>query len=241
MSSENAEVPSTKDDTNEEVDNDEDIDNFKEEIERLVRRHRNEKHAPELLPFDLEMVESIQEMLHFVEKILQEDRASGEQGPTHPGFYLRSTEKERLTYLLTDYLRIRQRKLEKFPLHYLEPERQSFLSSAERVSLREYWDVKRLYFENRLALNTWPENKKPLDEVYATDHLDMVRRPCLQSHIYAKIHGDLGQLESTRPSSQGSTQDTKLTLDVGDTYLIRYEVIRQFLIQPEHDGKVQLV
>lgn len=27
------------------------------------------------------------------------------------------------------------------------------------------------------------------------------------------------------------------TAGTGETYLIRYEVVRQFLVQPEHDGK----
>eukprot|EP00913_Durusdinium_trenchii_P028027 g26278.t1 len=84
-------MASTEDDVDEEV------DNMKEDIDRLIRRHRNEKYAPELLPFDQDMVEGMSEILHFVEKSLMEDRASGEQGPTHPSFLLRSTETDRLT------------------------------------------------------------------------------------------------------------------------------------------------
>eukprot|EP00435_Cladocopium_sp_Y103_P067703 s590_g30.t1 len=230
------EIPSTKEDTN---DDEEDMENYKEEIDRLVRRHRNERHAPEILPFDQDVVESVSELLHFVDKSLKEDRASGEQGPTHPSWYFRSLEAERLTYLLSDYLRIRLRKLWKYPQYYLDAERQSFLSSSERVALREYWDLKSAYLENRFLCGL-PESWRKLDQV--DDLRDMIRSPCLQSHVYARIHAELGQLQltPTKPGSQGSTQDT-LTLDVGEIYLIRYEVLRQFLVEPEHDGKVQLV
>lgn len=198
------------------------MENYKEEIERLVRRHRNEKHAPEVLPFDQDVVETMSELLHFVDKSLKEDRASGEQGPTHPSWYFRSNETERLTYLLSDYLRIRLRKLFKYPQYYLDLERQNFLSSSERVALREYWDLKSAYLENRLLCGL-PESWRKLDQV--DDLRDMIRSPCLQSHIYARIHADLGQLQltsSTKPGSQGSTQDTKLTLDLAQTQRLSF-------------------
>ena len=220
-----------------EDDHDEDVDNYKEEIDRLIRRHRNEKFAPELLSFDQEVVESISELLHFVEKSLLDDRASGEQDPTHPSFYLRSTDADRLTYLLSDYLRIRLQKLQKYPLYYLEPERQHLLSSSERVWLRDFWDNKRLYLENRCLL-ALPESKQRLDQK-VDEQLDMVRSPCLDAHVYVRMHAKLERSPSTQTGTEGSS--VGLELNEGDTYLLRYNVVRQFLMQPEHDGKVELV
>ncbi|CAJ1351102.1 unnamed protein product, partial [Effrenium voratum] len=77
----------------EEVDEEE---SFKEEVDRLIRRHRNEKYAPELLPYDKEMVHNISEVLHFVAEALEEYRSNG-QAKDLPHHYLRSTEAERLT------------------------------------------------------------------------------------------------------------------------------------------------
>ena len=37
------------------------------------------------------------------------------------------------------------------------------------------------------------------------------------------------------------TEDSYLLGLTGETYLIRYEVVRQFLVEPEHDGKARSI
>ncbi|CAJ1372222.1 unnamed protein product, partial [Effrenium voratum] len=189
----------------EEVDEEE---SFKEEVDRLIRRHRNEKYAPELLPYDKEMVHNISEVLHFVAEALEEYRSNG-QAKDLPHHYLRSTEAERLTYMLSDYLRLRLWKLSKYPLHYMDPQRQMMLSSAERIWLHEFWDNKRMHFQHRF-LAALPEKKQALDE-QVDDNLDMIRRPQMDTHIYARICGDVGTISPSLHASPGvsSTPGTK--------------------------------
>jgi hypothetical protein len=140
--------------------------------------------------------------------------------------------------VLRDYLRIRLWKLTKWPQHYLEPGNLDVLSDAERVFLREFWEAKKGFLENRL-LEALPPAKRLLDE--KTDLLDMVRRPNLEKHVFARITGEIPKLTpSASPSTQGSDAEP-LELASGQTYLIRYAVIREFLIDSAHEGKVQLV
>eukprot|EP00913_Durusdinium_trenchii_P028030 g26279.t3 len=132
-------------------------------------------------------------------------------------------------YLLSDYLRLRHHKLRKYPLHYMDPQNQSLLSSSERIWLREFWDSKRMYFENRF-LSCLQKEKR---------HLNQQQCYTAPSSL-GRIHGELGQITpSDTRSSQGTTEP--LRLEEGQTYLIRYAIVRQFLLDAEHDGKVQLV
>eukprot|EP00931_Biecheleriopsis_adriatica_P077207 TRINITY_DN50818_c0_g1_i1.p1 TRINITY_DN50818_c0_g1~~TRINITY_DN50818_c0_g1_i1.p1 ORF type:complete len:253 (+),score=50.78 TRINITY_DN50818_c0_g1_i1:37-759(+) len=213
-----------------------------EDVERLVTRWRNEKYAPELLPFDTEVVEDMSEVLEFVADSLEEDRAEGEQDPNDPDFRLRSLDLDRMKYILRDYLRIRLWKLSQWPQHYLEPKNQSLLSAAERTFLNEYWENKKLYLENRL-LSALPRNNQGLAD--KSDLLDMVRKPDLEKFVYVRIKADVGEIE-VPPSLSGPTQESSgtqkpLPLDEGNTYLLRYCLVRPFLMEAAHNGKVELV
>merc|ERR1719487_3185570 len=126
----------------------------------------------------------------------------------------------------------------KWPQHYMEAANIDVLSTAERQFMRDFWDSKSKFLKNRL-LDAMPKGKETLDE--KMDVLDMVRRPNLDKHVYARITGEIPKLTPmSSPSTQGSEPEP-LTLSCGQTYLIRYSQIRTFLMDPSQDGKVQLV
>eukprot|EP00930_Biecheleria_cincta_P034856 TRINITY_DN24023_c4_g1_i1.p1 TRINITY_DN24023_c4_g1~~TRINITY_DN24023_c4_g1_i1.p1 ORF type:complete len:249 (+),score=30.14 TRINITY_DN24023_c4_g1_i1:30-749(+) len=211
------------------------------DVAKLIKRWRNEKYAPEILPFDSELIERLSEVLEFAASNLEEDRVEGDQDPKDPELRLRSLDLDRMRYVLRDYLRIRLWKLTQWPQHYLEARNQELLSAAERKFLSEYWDNKRAFLENRL-LSALPTHYQTLDD--RSDLLDMTRRPCLEKHIYARILGELGAIEVppslTQNASASATQEP-LVLSEGETYLLRYVLVRPYLMQPESDGKVELV
>lgn len=208
-------------------------------MDTLIRRWQNEKYAPEILPFDQQTVEDLSEATEFVSEMLYEERQDSEsQDPNDPDFGLRCIDYERVRYVLRDYLRIRIWKLSQWPQHYLEPGNIEVLSDAERTFLKEFWDIKKGFCAVRL-LDALPKAKRPLDE--KLDLLDMVRRPNLEKHVYARITGDIPKITlSPSPSTQGSEPEP-LILKNGQTYLIRYSVIQEFLMDGTQDGKVQLV
>lgn len=230
---------------------DEDADAFvNPDITELHRMWRNEKYAPELLPFTSRVVENLSEVVEFVGEEIDEERADQDADPNDPSLVLRCADLERVRYVLRDYLRIRLWKLTQWPQHYLERENMGLLSDAERNFLREYWHSKKRFFENRL-LGGLPPSKQSLDE--KGDLMDMVRRPCLNKFVYARILADLGTVEvppsatqdsaSTGTDGRSNTVSTNLGKEYpeGRTYLVRYAMVRKFLLEAEHAGKVELV
>mmetsp|Transcript_151141 Transcript_151141/g.485547 ORF Transcript_151141/g.485547 Transcript_151141/m.485547 type:complete len:243 (-) Transcript_151141:136-864(-) len=208
------------------------------DLPQLHRMWRNEKYAPELLPFNVRVVQNISEVVEYVGEDLDQDRQDEDQDPNDPSYVLRCKDLERVKYALRDYLRIRLWKLQKYPQHYLESKNLKLLSDAERTFLREHWHHKKQFFESRM-LSALPPSKQSLDD--KIDLLDMVRRPCLDKYTYARILEDVGDLEVpsaslTQESSQGSRRDS---FQKGRTYLVHYGVIRPFLIEPEHAGENQ--
>mmetsp|Transcript_60183 Transcript_60183/g.130518 ORF Transcript_60183/g.130518 Transcript_60183/m.130518 type:complete len:235 (+) Transcript_60183:58-762(+) len=210
------------------------------DVIKLLSRWRNEKYAPEVLPFDGEVVENLSEVVEFVSETLEDERAEEIQDPNDPDCSLRRMDLERVKYVLRDYLRIRLWKLSQWPQHYLEPNNLRFLSDAERLWLREFWDVKKEFLDHRL-LKALPLPKQGLSDTI--DLLDMVRRPALDKHVYARILGDVGPVEippSFTQDSSGSLPEP-LNLIEGRTYLLRYSLVRKFLTDLERPDLVQLV
>jgi len=207
----------------------------------LIRRWENEKYAPEILPFDQQNVEDLSEAIEFVNDALHEDQGDAETRDFNdPDYCLRCIDYERVKYVLRDYLRIRLWKVTRWPQHYLEPGNIDVLSEAERQFLREFWDVKKAFLKNRL-LDALPPSKQPLDQ--KQDLLDMVRRPNFDKHVFVRITGEIPKLTPsfTQGTSTQGTEPEPLTLSNGQTYLLRYSVIREFLMDKAHDGKVRLV
>jgi GINS complex subunit 4 len=203
-----------------------------EDVTKLIRAWRNEKYSPELLPFAREVAEGISEVCEFVGEALEEDRSDKGLAPDDPEQVLRQKELERTKYMLRDYLRIRLWKIGRYPQHYLEPANLEKLSDAERTYLREAWELKKTFFEHRL-LGALPKHKQGLDD--QIDLHSMVRRPELDKQVYVKALADVGQIELPPTFSQeaSATTDT-LNLIVGQTYLMRYSLVRKFLVNPNH-------
>jgi len=152
-----------------------------EEYEHLVRRWRNEAFAPEILPFDEDMVSNMTEANQYLSEALFAEAQEMEDGGLDPmDSTIRSIDLDRVKYWLRDYLRIRLWKLMQWPQHYLKFENQERLSEAERVFLREHWSAKQDFLAAHL-LNYLPEQKQQLDE--KTDMMDMVRTPRHIHHV----------------------------------------------------------
>jgi hypothetical protein len=207
-------------------------------FETLMRRWRNETFAPEILPFDLQTIEDYTEATELVSEVLHEDRMEAEsQDANDPDFNIRCMDHERVQYVMRDYLRQRLWKLQQWPQHYLEMDNIEVLSEAERVFLREIWDAKKVFLQTRL-LDALPPAKQALDD--NIDIVGMVRRPNLDAHVYARIKDDIPSIEvSPSLSTQGSEPPEPLRLVNGQTYLIRYSLIRNYMVDRELDGKIE--
>lgn len=213
---------------------------FNKDVAMLFLRWQNEKYAPEVLPFDHKVAENISEMVEYVGEGFEEERNEGDaQDPNDPDFVLRCVDLERIKYVLRDYLRIRLSKLSQWPQHYLEPANIQYLSDAERNFLREFWALKKNFLDHRL-LGALPAAKQGLDD--KMDLLDMVRRPVLDKHVYARLAESIGPIAVPATSTQDTAATPEpLTLQAGNTYLLRWPIVRKFFMEAELEGKVKLV
>lgn len=210
------------------------------DVVSLFSMWRDEKYAPEVLPFNHTVLANITELVECASQNLQDLFAEGTQDATDPTPGLQTKDLERMRYVLRDYLRIRLRKLTQYPQHYLEEPHSSVLSESERAFLKEYWSLKKEFFENRL-LGALPQGKlRSLTE--PTEQGAIIRRPPMDRHVFAKIVGDVGTISPPLSYSQDSAGSQEpLMLVTGATYLLRYSLVRKFLMDPEMQGKVELM
>ena len=101
-----------------------------EEYEILYMRWLNECFAPEILPFDHEMVYNMTETMQFLKDALPDDPPRMRE--------IRQIDMERVAYWLRDYLRIRLWKLMQYTQHYLGPTATEVLSPAEKVFAKDF-------------------------------------------------------------------------------------------------------
>jgi len=217
-------------------------------LPELIRRWRNEKYAPELLPCDKVLIKETQEVMDFVQEGLQEECGAGsaatpEQSVDQADLAVREVELQRVRYVLKDYLRLRLWKLCQWPQHYLEKENIDLLSDAERTFLRDFWANKEKFFQDRLLQYFPAEHYRKLDS--QLDMFSMIRRPEMEKHVYARIMKYVGTINVPPTYSQSENtsgeQASTLTLDEGSTYLLQWSVVRKFFFDPQLDGKVNLV
>jgi GINS complex subunit 4 len=92
----------------------------------------NERLAPELLPFQFRLIDSISKQLGGQEKKISTQANSG-QITADDKFYLniRRMEVERVKFALKSYLRTRLAKIEKHLLYIIEKDCSELLSEAE--------------------------------------------------------------------------------------------------------------
>lgn len=132
--------------------------------------------------------------------------------------------------MLRSYLRTRILKIEKYGMHCLDND-----EIVERLSEQELHYAKGYVKLMANHLNETVAQKLPeaFNDIWrqssANVTKDMLPAPDLGRHVFARILKDLG---SVQVYDDGSTAD----LEKGDLYILRYNMLRQFL----DEGAVQL-
>jgi GINS complex subunit 4 len=124
---------------------------------------------------------------------------------------------DRAKYVLTDYLRMRLKKIQKF-VFYLTSSNEllSRLSAAEVKFAKSYLKIAMGHFE-KSVLQHIPERYRNLKESIAT-----VPRPNLDAFVFFKVNEDVGEI-----SCVGS--DETVDLLQGETKVMRYKDIRPYV------------
>lgn len=202
-----------------------------EDIMQLKRVWQNEKVAPELLPYEFELVKRVQEQLD-----MQKANLEAEDDDDEPGAQLDrdlrrplcQMEIERIRFMLTSYLRTRLRKLERFPFQIARSEELiDRLSEAEQAFLEGYVQLVEAAFTTPF-LGKLPEKLARLVD----KEVDMIPEANLDSHVLFRALEPLGAF----PLSENE-EDEPVLLEEEDVVVSRYRPISGLL----KEGRVELL
>jgi GINS complex subunit 4 len=137
-----------------------------------------EKHCPELLEYDHEMVEQVKEQIEarqeWIDQMLEDNTQAaglnaGEASVQHLLATLAQVDLDRVKYVFANWLAQRLSKIEAHPLHMRE--RVDHMSDAELAYLKEYGSLLEDHLR-QTVLDHIPEAWQGLDEAHMVDQPD---------------------------------------------------------------------
>ena len=197
----------------------------------LRRAWINEQRAPELLQYETSAVENIMKSLRPQWNLISARQAQWTGRDSHLRDLL-IMEADRVSYILKSYLRARLFKIQKFARHYLLQGGQSLMSPAEIQFATNILGVSENAYKS-MFLNFLPKGDEYFQSLVASDDPagDLVRRPDIEKIVLAKVHETIGTV------STGVTADDTVTIEKDKVYMIRYDLIRDFI----RDSRISLI
>jgi GINS complex subunit 4 len=207
----------------------EEDDDVNEDIPLLQKAMLNERSAPEILPYEEQLVVDMHEAIENQQGHIDEARDKGDDIDEEFAISLYQMEIDRVKYLLVSYLRSRLAKIEKHVLHIMgSQELSSRLSEREKLYARRYMDMMESHF-NDSVLNSFPAKFRALHEKKADNN--MIDEPDLDSFVFCKVTTDLGELQMDERGDQ------RTVLEEGDVHILRYRPVRELVA----DGSIELI
>jgi len=189
----------------------------------------NEKCAPEILPFEFDLVQRVVAAVDSRESVVASARASASTGPSSAADDLQThvfqSELNRVRFLLRAYYRTRLFKIENHAVWTLkEPAVLARLSTLEKEYATNYANVVEEHFGS--VLGQMPEGYgSMLQQIEEQDAAwDMVPEPNLDKHVFCLVKQDRGDV-MLDPDDPENTMD----LERNDIIMIRYRLIKTLL------------
>ncbi|ELU00542.1 hypothetical protein CAPTEDRAFT_134795, partial [Capitella teleta] len=174
----------------------------------------NEKFSPCLEESQWEVIECILEQLNLMEANIERAKR------VNLAISIHKMEIERIRFMITSYLRLRLRKVEKYAGHLLQqaednPENPR-MTQEEHTYAREYLANTESHFQS-LALRHMPPNLQTLNPEVVNDV------PNLDSFVFLQVKEDVEgvMVEDNTPDSR----EEVINLEKGDQHITRYKPI----------------
>ncbi|GAA95619.1 uncharacterized protein L969DRAFT_85312 [Mixia osmundae IAM 14324] len=194
------------------------------QIETLRRHWQNERMAPEVLPHQEDLVDSLLEQIEQqtdAVNLLKDGDSTSEE--LHFQLMLVQTDMERVKWLLQSYLRTRMDKIERFAQYLLaDAEAKAKLTSLESEYLTRYQRM-----VDKLMVNSFVKGLP--ERLQALDTEEMVELPDMRSGIICMVRRACGPIQL--PSGE------ELDLEPESIHLLQYHAIRPLLLR----GDIRLV
>merc|ERR1712224_996691 len=194
----------------------------------LLRRAQiNEKIAPDILPFQIDVISKVSEWINHVElkKTQQSENLAGKPNLEPDQIILKSYlhELSRVKYLMSSYYQIRLRKIQQYILHYCEMIDHGYagglMSGSEKEFAEEYFKA----WKNHMVTN--------VTRYLPPQFQSLIHRPDIDRHVVFCALFDLNDIIDNEEGSE------LRGIEKGSKWSIRYIVIRPYLIE----GKVELI
>eukprot|EP00397_Hematodinium_sp_SG-2012_P022105 GEMP01022881.1.p1 GENE.GEMP01022881.1~~GEMP01022881.1.p1 ORF type:complete len:235 (-),score=26.02 GEMP01022881.1:1512-2216(-) len=203
-------------------------------FEHLYGAWRNEKLAPELLPYQADLLHDQQDLCNIQEDSLRvppvfKDR---EDLQTNARDYFMQHDLARYQWLIRSYLRLRITKLENYAMYYRE--HPIFLSSQEKRLVGELLEYEKQQYEQMCL--------KSLDSRIRSGlmTLEIMPKPDLEQFVFIEVAVPETTIfinSESQPLTQGASQPNlsftqePITLKKGDKFFILYSQIRDKLLE----------
>lgn len=189
--------------------------------QKLMRVLMNERYAPELLPWEGQLVEDVLEKLHqqsqMVEYLRSDDSTSEDE---HFRMSYVQLDMERIKFQIRNYVRTRLSKIEKYASHIMaHPELQSRMSVLEQNHALNYKNLFKAHM-HRTVLDNLPENLRSLNEVFP-DGRSMVPQPNLAQGVFIYAVEDCGPVRLPDGDS--------VSVDKGSIHIFQYATIKHLV------------
>ncbi|KAK6254356.1 hypothetical protein SCA6_015661 [Theobroma cacao] len=207
------------------------------DVELLKRAWRNEKAAPEILPFEEALVKRAKEQIQLMEETVDEFEESGHD-PLIASLY--QMDLDRAQFLLRSYLRVRLQKIEKLMFYIWKSDTYHHRLSTEEEKFAERCirDIGKHLEET--VLSKLPDNYQSLlKQSIISEEDDMVPEPQLDTFVVAKCQRATRPLflDGSRQSAGFDNRDDHFQMVPGDLCILRYRPFQEELMS----GNISLV
>ncbi|XP_058723153.1 DNA replication complex GINS protein SLD5-like [Vicia villosa] len=203
------------------------------DVELLKRAWRNEKAAPEILPFQSDLIARVREQIELMEETVEEKSSVGTD-PLSVSLY--QMDLDRTLFLLRSYLRIRILKIEKYMFHIRKTdELWNRLSKDEKFFTERCTDDLKKHLEESV-LSKLPENYQSHErQSIISEEDDMIPEPRLDTFVLCRSKDYLTGIQL----GDGPVDDrSKLfEMEAGVLYFICYKSIKPLV----ESGKIELL
>ncbi|CAK9319083.1 unnamed protein product [Citrullus colocynthis] len=206
------------------------------DVEPLKRAWRNEKAAPEILPFEGSLVGRIKEQIQSMEETIEEYSRSGID-PLIVSLY--QMDLDRTQFLLRSYVRSRLQKIEKYMLYILKSDELFSRLSKEEITFTDRCrhDMKKHFDES--VLSKLPNNYQDiLRQSITSEEDDMVPEPPLDTFVVCKSKEYLEHIQLEDEEERASSRiEEPFEMEANVLHIIRYRPIKSLV----ESGKIDLL
>lgn len=195
------------------------LDFLEKVLENIEVAWLNEKNAPDILPYQDDMMELMLGQLDHMEENLKTINPNDFRSITH------AMELERIRFIVKSYLRCRLQKIEDFTQHIIIAERErpvdkKRLSPAEAKFAEDYFESIEKHFQ-QLVLRHIPPNQDDIGK--------RIVRPNLMSNVFLKVINSSGVILTTN--------DEEVDLVENSQHMLPFQLVSELVIK----GDVQLI